>query len=288
MKPYMFMGGILLACLFAAPGAFEPASSAAQPGDANVVRRPLRAAKTTISVPDRINPYEICVVEVETEAKGIEVEVGKDFFDVVEVYQLQGPSRYAWTGPPGKYLVSVRTVDETYIIKTHKVVVMVGDVPTTPTDPTPPPLPPGSTLEAATRKALAAVPDHPKKKATAIALASVFEEVGNQYDAGNITTEELFPTLETAINTVINALDTAPHWGTFQLSIKAAINAEKLTPAELPAAFGQIAQGLTNDEESIIDIAPSVIALIQAIIAKDQGAIIQAVLQIVLALVGGL
>ena len=164
---------------------------------------------------------------------------------------------------------------------------VVGNTPPPPpTDP--PPLPPGSTLEATTRKALAAVPDHPKKKATAIALASVFEEVGNQYDAGNITTEELFPTLETAINTVINALGTAPHWGTFQLSIKAAINAEKLTPAELPTAFGQIAQGLTNDEESIIDIAPSVIALIQAIIAKDQGAIVQAVIQIVLALVGGL
>lgn len=168
---------------------------------------------------------------------------------------------------------------------------VTGTTPTTPTDPTDPnpdPPPPASELEAVVRKALASVPEHGQKQITAQALAGIFREVGKQHAAGTLSTANLFPTLDTAIDTVLNVFGTAGHWAGFRQTVKAEINARKLTPAQVPLAFEQIAAGLTNDEEALIDIAPHVMALIQAIIAKDQAAILQAVIKLVMALIAGI
>lgn len=159
---------------------------------------------------------------------------------------------------------------------------------TTTSGPTPTPPAPTSELAKFTRAELVKVPDHKNREIATTALATIFRSIGDQYKAGKVPEAKLTETLDRAIATTLKALGAETHWSGFLQAIRAEVTRRQLRDKDQVAeAFGQIANGLSTDNEAISDVLPQVVALIAAVVSGDEAAIVRAVLDLVTALIGG-
>lgn len=119
----------------------------------------------TISIPERVNEHQNVVLEVDTTAQFVEVEavcrrvvsgtIAETYADILTLKDTQECAhRYAFTGAPGPWSVTVRLFDPQAGIKTERAMVTIGQLPKPPpvdpvdpvdpdpTDPdNPPPIP---------------------------------------------------------------------------------------------------------------------------------------------------
>lgn len=168
-----------------------------------------------VEVPSEIEPYELVIVAVDTNAQHSRVRVRRSMFDTVDVHPLRPVGTYGWVGPPGEYLVEVDVFDATRGIDGRLKKVTVGDPPK-PDPPTDPPLS-GFGLAAQVPTWMATVPQAARSDIPAIqaAMRDVADKA-SQWDS--------IADMQAALGVMLGQAIKQPGWATFGESMSAAMN----------------------------------------------------------------
>lgn len=143
-----------------------------------------------IDLPETAEQYSCAELRVRTNSSYVQVKSQQDLFNRVKVYEVlnnkQGERLYVFTGPPGRYLVTVTTFSpETGLQEEVKVITVGGTIPPPgPPPPQPGPTPPGPTPPGP------APPPSPTPVAQQIGVMIIYEsdDLGKAYMKSHLNT----------------------------------------------------------------------------------------------------